>query len=162
MKGWRVGGVLSLLAEIELNTGRPDLAMDQLQRAIELYSTRFPDHHATMTRTRLRLAKLLCTAATGSLMPDQNSKITNPAMLSEALALARAAADGQLRDGNEPMKRAESLSLIARICDLTGDRDAALDAAELALVVLRDGAPQAAIEIKEARDLVARLRAPRT
>ncbi len=159
---WQIGRLLSLLSVLELDSGNLDLAVVHQRRAVELLLARYPDHHSTMTNARLRLATLLCQAATGSATPDPTAKIIDATTLSESLAMARSAAAGQVKDGNAPLKHAESLLLIARICELRGDREAALASAEQALKVLREGAPQSASSIKASQDLVARLRLPQT
>ena len=158
VNNWRLGQLLSLLATIEVESGRLDLAVVHQRRAVELLKTRYPDHHATMTSSQLRLAKFLCQTATGSAAPEPGATVADPALLAESLALARAAADGLAKDGRTPMTHADALLLIGRIGELRGDREVALASAEQALKVLREGAPQAAAEIKAAQDLVGRLR----
>ena len=154
---WRIGRVLSLLADIEVASGRLDLAIVHQRRAVELVLPRYGQHHPTATNTQFVLARFLCEAATGSATPGPTDRVKDEALVEEALRMARAAAEGQTRNGGFPQALASSLDLISRISELRGDRATALAVSEQALKVLREQAPQAAEQIKTAQDRIARL-----
>ncbi|MSR28954.1 MAG: serine/threonine protein kinase [Phycisphaerales bacterium] len=159
---WMIGRGLGLLAEIELGKGRPDLAVVHQRRAVDLIVPRYGQHHPTVTGARMLLARLLCEVATGSRAPESSATISDAVLLDEALTIARASVDGQLRNGGFPIRLADSLDLISRLTDLKGDRIEAIATVEQMLTVLKEKAPQAAQEIRSAQDRLKLLRQPQT
>ncbi len=146
-EGWRVGMGVKLLAEIEFAAGRSDLAIAQLRRAIALLTPRYGANHSTVTGAQFELASLLCAAATGERMPEMDATISDAVPLAEALATARAAADGLRVDGGFPLRHSDALDLISRLHALRGDPISAKATAEQAREVLIERAPHEADRI---------------
>ena len=156
---WRLGRVLTLLADIENARDRPELSLIQQQRALELITPRFGPNHPTVTQAQQKLAETLCILATGTSNPIDTTQIKDAAKLDEAIENAQFAVDGRRHEVNSPETLVFSLALLSKLNELKGDIETSINLESRIIALLRERAPQAAEEIANAQIRLAELQA---
>lgn len=149
---WRLGRILSLLADLEVVSGRFDLAVTHQRRAVDLLLPRLGPSHPTLTEARHKLALFLTAEATGEPTPSPTAVIKDRTHLAEAIKHIRDAIDGRRQFGSAPIELARSLALLSILAQISGDAPSAIAAENQIINMLQERAPHAAEQLKTAQD----------
>ena len=159
---WRLGRNLGLLADIELASKRPELAVVHQRQVIELLVPRFGLNHPTVTAARHKLGETLCLLATGTIDPKLDTPILDAALLDEAMRSVQLAIDGRRLEANFPLNLATSLSLLSRLHAIRGEYDSAIALEQQVIKLLHEKAPHAADQVNWAQERLKKLEVRRS